>query len=178
MLRVFWIFPIGKDLGEEEEILRKTLQGYLGAAVFFGKRIEIPKNAPRRGRQIEARGLIRALPDSPGYKLGICSEDIFVFGTNFVFGLASPSKMKAVISTHRLRSPDHPTYLTRVVKEGIHETGHLLGLSHCPDPNCVMFFSNTLFDTDRKGWRYCKYCEEKLKRKGIYVNPKFSFYWR
>ena len=39
--------------------------------------------------------------------------------------------------------------------EAIHELGHTYGLGHCADPRCVMWFSNTLSETDRKGTEFC-----------------------
>ncbi|HDL60405.1 MAG TPA: archemetzincin, partial [candidate division WOR-3 bacterium] len=38
------------------------------------------------------------------------------------------------------------------------------GLSHCPDPSCVMHFSNSLMDTDYKKDELCDICNEKMKQ--------------
>ena len=46
--------------------------------------------------------------------------------------------------------------------EAVHEIGHLLGIGHCPEPTCVMHFSNSLYDTDRKSPMFCGQCEEFL----------------
>ncbi len=48
------------------------------------------------------------------------------------------------------------------MKTIVHEIGHSLGLPHCSDPNCIMFFSNWLGDTDRKSKFFCEKCKEKL----------------
>jgi predicted Zn-dependent protease len=45
--------------------------------------------------------------------------------------------------------------LERAIKEAIHEAGHLDRLPHCPEPTCVMAFSNSIEDTDRKGRAFC-----------------------
>jgi archaemetzincin len=50
---------------------------------------------------------------------------------------------------------DNSLFLERVVKEATHELGHAFGLRHCPRQKCVMFFSNSLADTDRKCRRFC-----------------------
>ncbi|HYA87192.1 MAG TPA: hypothetical protein VEI57_09035 [Nitrospirota bacterium] len=39
--------------------------------------------------------------------------------------------------------------------------GHICGLGHCPDPKCIMFFSNNLKDTDRKETKFCSACRDK-----------------
>jgi predicted Zn-dependent protease len=40
----------------------------------------------------------------------------------------------------------------RVLTEAVHELGHTDGLNHRLNPRCVMFFSNPLVDTERKGF--------------------------
>ncbi|MEZ0319269.1 MAG: archaemetzincin family Zn-dependent metalloprotease [Pyrobaculum sp.] len=81
-------------------------------------------------------------------------------GLNFVFGLALPSLNTAVVFTERLRGE---RFEERLAKEVTHEAGHLYGLGHCENPRCVMYFSNTLFDTDRKGLYFCERCKSLLK---------------
>jgi len=53
-------------------------------------------------------------------------------------------------------------FLRRALTEAVHEVGHLLGIGHCPQPTCVMHFSNSLYDTDRKGPTFCSRCQEFL----------------
>jgi archaemetzincin len=48
------------------------------------------------------------------------------------------------------------------VKEAVHELGHMFGLDHCSDLRCVMHFSNSLADTDRKGRDFCPSCRARL----------------
>jgi archaemetzincin len=44
----------------------------------------------------------------------------------------------------------------------VHELGHVYGLGHCNRQACVMWFSNTLAETDRKGSRFCPVCARAL----------------
>ena len=50
----------------------------------------------------------------------------------------------------------------RLHGEAMHELGHTFGLGHYADPGCVMWFSNTLGETDRKGAAYFPRCEDTL----------------
>ncbi|MFP4497905.1 MAG: archaemetzincin family Zn-dependent metalloprotease [Vulcanimicrobiota bacterium] len=94
--------------------------------------------------------------------LGVINEDLYVPGLNFVFGLANPENRSAIIGLARLNqefynlSSNDTLFLERTVKEAIHEIGHLIKLKHCEDPLCVMHFSNSLPDTDRKTHGFCE----------------------
>ena len=44
-----------------------------------------------------------------------------------------------------------------------HELGHTQGLGHRADTGCVMAFSNSLVDTDRKGKSFCSCCTQRLR---------------
>lgn len=100
--------------------------------------------------------------------VGIADVDLYVPRLNFVFGEADMSSGTAVISLYRLRpeyygsAPDEVLFLDRATKEIVHELGHTFGLEHCPDPRCVMHFSNSLADTDVKEPRFCGKCRPKV----------------
>ena len=103
--------------------------------------------------------------------LGICNFDAYSSGLNFVFGQASLSGCVAVIYLPRLRQEfwglgtNTSIFIERVLKEATHEVGHAFGLNHCPKQSCVMYFSNSLIDTDRKGKDFCNMCSNKLRQK-------------
>jgi archaemetzincin len=100
--------------------------------------------------------------------LGICNFDAYSSGLNFVFGQASPTEGVAAIYLPRLRqqfyglSADRLIFTERVLKEATHELGHAFGLTHCSKQFCVMHFSNSLADTDRKAKDFCNICRNKL----------------
>jgi archaemetzincin len=89
--------------------------------------------------------------------LGIADVDLYAPELNFVFGQADERRGVAVFSTARLRLGGESTgpLRRRGATEAIHELGHTFGLSHCSRPRCVMWFSNTLEETDRKDVHPC-----------------------
>lgn len=87
--------------------------------------------------------------------LGIADVDLYTPNLNFVFGEADAKRGVAVFSLARLHTSDRDRFVHRAATEAIHEIGHTYGLAHCDNTRCVMWFSNTLEETDRKGTRFC-----------------------
>jgi archaemetzincin len=112
--------------------------------------------------------LQKMVPETCERSLGIVDVDLYVPDLNFVFGEADVVEKMAVISTKRLRQEyygllkDEELFLDRTLKESVHELGHTYGLGHCPDKSCVMYFSNSLQDTDFKSSSFCESCKRKL----------------
>ena len=96
--------------------------------------------------------------------LGVVDADIFTSGLNYVFGEAYVSGTAALISLWRLKpefyheNTGQAIFVLRALKEAVHELGHTLGLQHCPHSFCVMHFSNSIFDTDKKQSLLCDQC--------------------
>jgi len=101
--------------------------------------------------------------------LGIVDTDIYMPPLNFVFGEAESPGPAALISLWRLRpgfygkKPDAQLLVERGTKEAVHELGHTMGLNHCSNPFCVMYFSNSIFETDRKQSLFCSKCHLKFE---------------
>lgn len=97
--------------------------------------------------------------------LGILDVDIFADPHVFLYGKADVQKKVALISLFRLLSKlDSDPYklMQRAVKEAVHEIGHLFGLDHCTNRQCVMVSSENISEIDRKSTLFCKRCIQKL----------------
>ncbi len=164
-----YIVPFNNFKKGEIGFLKITLSKIFELATNLPK-IKIPKNAFDSLRnQYNAYILLKNLPIfEDGITLGITSLDIYVDNLNFIFGLAEIKGKKALISTYRLdptfyEEPfDKDLYYLRIKKEALHEIGHVLGLSHCTNKMCVMSFSNSIFEVDKKSPFYCENCLRKL----------------
>jgi archaemetzincin len=152
--------------------LKNDLTKVFNKQVLTGKGMPEPEYAhDRKRKQYLSTPILNAILEQKEYApyekiLGIVDHDLFVPELNFVFGQASPKA--AVISITRLRQTfyhlpeDQNLFHQRFLTEAVHELGHTYGLGHCGNPRCVMFFSNSLMDTDRKGSEFCPSCKEKL----------------
>lgn len=109
-------------------------------------------------------------PDDNTKVLAICDFDAYSDELNFVFGEAHFGGRVAAIYLPRLReefyvkkSDTNKLFKQRVIKEAVHELGHVFGLTHCEKSKCVMHFSNSLQDTDFKDHKFCERCNKILK---------------
>jgi archaemetzincin len=111
------------------------------------------------------RRLVALLEPGQSLVLGVTDADLFVPDSAFVFGEADRESRSALVSTARLRAGADLNQLRRRVQvEGMHQAGHLLGLSYCEDPRCVMFFAQTPVDSDRKQLGLCNVCRNELAK--------------
>jgi len=154
------------------ETLKYDLNRVFKKKVLMGKGMPQPDYAFNKKRnQYLSTAILKAMMEKKEYAtyekiLGIIDHDLYVPKLNFVFGEAS--QRVAIISLTRLRNEfynlpkDQSLFRKRVLTEAVHELGHTYGLRHCGNPHCVMFFSNSLIDTDMKGPAFCQRCKNKL----------------
>jgi archaemetzincin len=154
------------------ETLRYDLSKVFGKQVRVGKEMHRPDDAFNKKRnQYSSTAILKAMMEKKAYAvhekiLGITDDDLYVPRLTFVFGEAS--RRVAIISLTRLRNEfyklpkDQRLFRERILTEAVHELGHTYGLKHCANPHCVMFFSNSLIDTDTKGPAFCQICRTRL----------------
>jgi len=148
-----------------------SISEYLGLKTVFRGHILLKVKQER----LLAYKILQLVPeDNENIKLVITDYDIYHPGYNFLFGLAMPQRSKAIVSIYRLRSDDYCLELERLIKETLHELGHILELGHCETMGCVMNFSNTVWEVDEKNAKFCRKCIRSLETKGFEVNSKFD----
>jgi archaemetzincin len=160
--------------------ITSSLASYLSkefhASVNIAQAIKAPEFAfDKQRNQWKSNDLLQWLFDryNPNIKtkiLAICNIDAYSNKLNFVFGEAYFNGRVAAIYLARLRhdfyglksAADESLLFERIVKEAVHELGHTFGLNHCKNIKCVMYFSNSLYDTDVKGRNFCERCQRYL----------------
>ncbi len=171
-MKTVLLIPLGEIDGRILTEIAIALEKTFPFKTTTAKPAEIPPEAfHARRRQYHSSSILNVLShlkNGHDLILGITDVDLFVPSLNFVFGEADILRGTAIISLKRLGQefyklkPDEGLFVQRAVKEAIHEIGHLCGLEHCHDKRCIMSFSNSIRDTDRKGPDFCKSCRERL----------------
>jgi predicted Zn-dependent protease len=117
-------------------------------------------------KQYRTGAILEALaPDAGDRALGVTAADLFSATApyRFVFGEALVYAYAAVVSVARLGPVDPERYRQRIAKEAIHELGHTLGIvEHCENRGCVMAFSNSPAEVDRKTRSFCRRCQSTV----------------
>lgn len=145
-------------------------------------KVDIPKEAYNQWRkQYNAEVIMNMLSKVSEVKfidksiptLLITDFDLYYSGLNFIFGLEDPARSCAIVSLARLKPefyderPARGLLEERIIKEVMHELGHYVGLDHCYNNKCVMSFSPSVFDVDKKQKEFCDDCKVRLMTRGI-----------
>ncbi len=122
---------------------------------------------------LEADSLLSLLPAHERFdelSIALTPREITLPDSGGLLGYASPERRAAVVSLCRLADGTagvrggRRILVERIAKEVLHESGHLLGLSHCEEPSCVMRYSQAVHDTDLKQCGFCPGCLKELSR--------------
>ncbi|MFQ6084739.1 MAG: archaemetzincin family Zn-dependent metalloprotease [Candidatus Bathyarchaeia archaeon] len=151
---------ISETFGKDCTVLGETMQVPRGA--YIPSRFQYDANLimPLLQARLDHLGVYRLL--------AITNVDLYSGDLNFIFGESECPGRVSLVSTYRLMSelygepPHRSLFLERCLKECIHELGHSFGLAHCSEPHCVMCFSNSVLDTDRKSPSFCPSCKRKF----------------
>jgi archaemetzincin len=171
-LRIFFFSGTSRGLVTKLlDVYQEWFTRHFVDVTFQTEELPIPERAfIASRRQYEARPFLEILEnhtDHSTHALGLVDLDLFVPDLNFIFGSAQFGG-NAIVALPRLRQSfyglpdDDSLFFQRTVKEVFHELGHVLGLRHCTN-HCVMQFSNSLSDTDRKPDSFCQRCLLLLK---------------
>jgi archaemetzincin len=168
------LLPVGSIPAGHPEMLRRFLESRLNAAFVVSELSIDPSPAYDHVRgQYDSRRILYLIDDLAGKLstrvLGVADVDLYSAVFTFVFGEAKLGGRAGLISLHRLRTtvyglPEDPGLMAaRARRESLHEVGHLFGLVHCREPDCVMRFSGVVEEVDLKSDDFCTTCRERYE---------------
>ena len=168
------VVPIGDVPAQVKREASTALRSVFGSEVSIRDAQTLPESAFDAARgQYRAEELIdlASRVGSGEKNIAVTTEDLFYRRRNYVFGLAYLDGSASVVSTNRLQTSSDggfsqrsasDIFADRVRKEVVHEIGHTLGLEHCENARCVMNFSPTVREVDRKEEALCGTCQRTL----------------
>lgn len=187
--RALYIQPLGAELPDVDvALVVQALRELYGMDVRMLPRVDLPPAAYYApGRRYRAEKLLDFLaPRLPadGLRiLGLTGVDIstekgkvYDWG---VLGLGSLDGAAGVLSSFRChkKSTGAQHARERLAKVAVHETGHTLGLDHCPRRGCIMEDAEgTVLTTDRE-YDLCPRCRKLLLQAGHAIPATPNIPW-
>ncbi|MEI6851681.1 MAG: archaemetzincin family Zn-dependent metalloprotease [Bacteroidota bacterium] len=151
-----------KNVSHELNIEISIREGHLDVSDFY--------DANRR--QYNANDMLRQIETyfstNQTKTLGLFNIDLFIPIFTYIFGQAYLGGRSGIVSVFRLSNErygmeaDDKLFMERSTKEVVHELGHMLGLIHCYDTDCVMHSGSYVEDIDQKSSSLCMECRAKL----------------
>jgi len=163
------LIPLGHIDPLATSIIAAHLQAVLGLFTDIQSPHPLPEDAFMSMRnQYDASKIIQTLAaDNKGapLKIGVTARDISIPILTYVYGESQLGGRIAVISIHRLHHFDRQLVFQRAAKTAIHEAGHLLGLEHCFEVDCLMRFSKQTDQLDLLPMHFCASCQYEADRR-------------
>ncbi|MDX1744583.1 MAG: archaemetzincin family Zn-dependent metalloprotease [Halobacteriales archaeon] len=168
------IVPVGEVTAQVKREASSALRSVLECEVTVHDTEPIPTGAYDDSRdQYRAEEFIElaSLVGSGDKNIAVTPADLYYRRRNYVFGLAYLDGKASVVSTYRLQTSSdggfsnksaREIFSDRIRKEVVHEIGHTIGLEHCDNARCVMNFSPTVREVDRKEEHLCGTCQRAL----------------
>ena len=180
------ILPFGSISNEEVDSVQTAIQQMYDFDVAVLNTEPMPEVAyttiryPRYRADTLLGWLADFRPDSIDILLGLTNKDISVtkyqedgraikepewkykdFG---IFGLGRVNGTVCVVSSNRLhKGVSDRKFYKRLTRISCHEVGHVLGLRHCPESNCLMNDANESIKTvDKSTGDLCQSCWNKI----------------
>ena len=180
------VIPLGNVPAVEVDSMKAAIHRMYDLKVVELPGVPLPEMAftkvrsPRYRADSIVRWLPSIKPDSVSIIVGLTVKDISItkyqnktgkikepewkyrdFG---IFGLGQLGGKSCLISSYRLHGGvGEKGFYKRFTRIGCHEVGHVLGLPHCPEKNCLMNDANESIKTlDNSTGDLCKACWNKI----------------
>jgi archaemetzincin len=168
------VVPMGEIDYSLVNKLATQLVSYFNVGVDVLQGVKIPQEAFNLQRSQYYSTVIltklELMKSAPGEKmLGLVDDDLYTPSQNFTIGEADPVGKTAVISLFRLKREnfemldEEQVLFSRILKETVHQLGHLWGFEDCRNPKCVMYLTDSMTEVDRKGNKFCDNCLRRVK---------------
>jgi len=176
------VVPVGNPPEKILNAMCAQLESSLKIRFRMLAKVPVPKETYNQWRkQHNAETLMQIISNLPEVRfidreipsMAITDEDIYYRGLNYTFSIQDPQKSSCILSLARMRpefyddKPNDAKVTERLIKEAMHEIGHLKGLEHCTNPSCVMVFSASIAEVDQKKKEFCDRCKLKIMTRGI-----------